>query len=87
MFEPICPVRQVVVGLLLLAAAAPGAGLPPMSDDRARALFQKILPPEEETGYSKIPWRLTVLDALVEAQLTDKPILLWQKRGQPMGFV
>ena len=69
------------------ASVAVAASGPRLGDEDARALFEKVLPPSHELEFKQIPWRLTVLEALVEAQLADKPILLWQKRGQPMGFV
>ncbi len=81
--------RGVVWSVLLGVAVGAAQAAPPtrMEDAEARKLFQRVQPPARELTFQEIPWRLTMLEALVEAQLKDKPILLWQKRGQPMGFV
>ena len=51
--------------------------------------FQKcmgdILPKAEELCWQKIHWRPSFWAAVVEAQETEKPILLWAMNGHPLG--
>ena len=44
-----------------------------------------ILPKTEELCWQKIHWRPSFWAAVVEAQETEKPILLWAMNGHPLG--
>jgi hypothetical protein len=44
-----------------------------------------ILPSAEESAWQKIPWRGSFWEGLVDAQKSDKPILLWSYGGDPLG--
>jgi len=44
-----------------------------------------LLPGEKDLAYKAIPWRASYWDAVVEAQVKDKPILLWAMNGHPLG--
>ena len=44
-----------------------------------------ILPTTEELTWTKIPWRGTFWETVVEAQGKDRPILLWAMNGHPFA--
>ncbi len=44
-----------------------------------------VLPRNWELSYRMIPWRTSFWEAVIEAQETDKPILLWAMNGHPLG--
>ena len=79
-------VGLLAVCLILGASTASAAG-PKLSDVEARRWFEQILPEKKEIAYSEIPWRPTMMEAVIEAQRVDKPILLWMMRGHPLGLV
>ena len=70
---------------LFLAALGPGGKAAGLTEAEARKRFEEILPPASETGWMKIQWRNTVKQAVVDANAQDKPILLYQMRGHPLG--
>ena len=43
-----------------------------------------VLPRNWELSYRKIPWRSSYWEAVIEAQETDRPILLWSMNGHPL---
>ncbi len=47
--------------------------------------IDEILPKPEELSWKKIHWRPSFWAAVVEAQETEKPILLWAMNGHPLG--
>ncbi len=65
---------------LVLVAAAP---------DLNEGTFAKwrdyIRPSERELRWLKIPWRAAVWPAVLEAQQTDKPLLIWAMNGHPLA--
>jgi len=84
----------VVVFLLSIAArdvclvsASPLPASERLTDSQARAMFDGLLPQGQELSYRDIPWRHTVMEAVIEAHQSDKPILLWMMQGHPLGFV
>ncbi len=44
-----------------------------------------VLPSDQETEFLDINWRSTFWNAVVDAQKTDRPILLWAMNGHPLG--
>lgn len=44
-----------------------------------------VLPRAGELDWQQIPWRTTFWEAVLEAQATDRPILLWTMNGHPLG--
>jgi len=87
-------VTAVVVFLLSITArdislvsAGPLTASERLTEPQARAMFDDLLPQGQELSYRDIPWRHTVMEAVIEAHHTDKPILLWMMQGHPLGFV
>ncbi len=81
--------------LVALLALAPGSGdavpqeplavQPPLSTetfDEQRAL---VLPSDEELAWMVIGWRASLWEGVIEAQASEKPILLWAMNGHPLG--
>jgi hypothetical protein len=44
-----------------------------------------IRPKPEDLRWENIPWRLSLTEALGEAQKDQKPIFLWVMQGHPLG--
>jgi hypothetical protein len=81
--------RATAAGLLLLASiglAADPAPLrrPPLSAEYAKQRDQ-ILPNPSEKSYRKIAWRASVLRGLVDAQKSDRPVMIVLMNGHPLG--
>ncbi len=85
--------RPALVLFAVLAAAGVAMAAEPavrgaaaeLTVEDARARFEEILPPEHEMSWSSIPWRPTMLEGVIDANAQDKPIVLYQMRGHPMG--
>lgn len=73
-----------VAAFLLLAAPAV-AGAAELTDATYEKWRDHVLPRPDELGYRAIPWRVSFWDAVVEANQTDKPILLWAMNGHPLA--
>ena len=58
---------------------------PPLTWETFDALRDGILATQEECAFEEIPWKPTFWDAVVEAQATQRPILLWTMNGHPLG--
>lgn len=74
----------------LAALLALGAGSMGAQELRGRTLEQwraVIEPTREELAWTAIPWRASFWSALVEAQTSERPILLWAMNGHPLGCV
>ena len=44
-----------------------------------------IKPTEKELAWAHIPWRSTFYDGLIDADNSQKPLLLWVMNGHPLG--
>ena len=44
-----------------------------------------IKPTEKELVWAQIPWRSTFYDGLIDADNSQKPLLLWVMNGHPLG--
>ncbi|MEE2830321.1 MAG: hypothetical protein VX498_14120 [Myxococcota bacterium] len=47
---------------------------------------QFLKPSGDEANWSKIDWRDSMWDAILEARQTGKPLLVWSMNGHPQGF-
>lgn len=71
----------LAVGLLAHRAAAG-----PELNEETFARWRAYIPPApDEARWLEIPWRATYWEAVVEAQRTDRPILLWAMNGHPLA--
>jgi hypothetical protein len=73
-----------VVGSIPVAAMS----LPAASDEFAidwTDVERKVLPRADELEYRDIGWRVSLWEALKEAQREKKPVLLWAMNGHPLG--
>ena len=77
-----------LTAVLLLAASTGRADQPlqrpPVSADYTQRRDQ-VLPNPREQSYRKIPWRASVLRGLVDAQTSDKPVMIVLMNGHPLG--
>ena len=55
-------------------------------NDNTYEMWQNfIIPTSEELAWTKIPWRSTFYDGLVDADKFQKPVLFWAMNGHPLG--
>lgn len=80
----------IVTALVLAASAGPGGAQgPPLQMPRLTAEFAKlpdqVLPNPSERSYRKIRWRTSVLQGIIDAQRTDRPVMIVLMNGHPLG--
>ncbi len=56
-----------------------------LSDKTYEELKNSILPKPSDVEWTRIPWRATYWEGVLDAQKADKPILLWAMNGNPLG--
>jgi hypothetical protein len=85
------PVPCGIVTALVLAAGAGHGGpqgplpqTPRLSAEFAK-LRDQVLPSPSERSYRKIRWRTSVLHGVIDAQRTDRPIMIVLMNGHPLG--
>ena len=55
-------------------------------DDKTYTMWQNFIKPTaEELAWTKISWRSTFYDGLVDADQLQKPVLFWAMNGHPLG--
>ena len=69
-----------VVGVALVGQATTG-----VDKSNWRQFMDAIMPTQSETSYQEIPWKSSLWAAAIEADKTEKPILLWTMNGHPLG--
>jgi hypothetical protein len=81
--------RRNVTALAGALAFALALAAPLRADDLTWANYRQrrdyIVPKTQELGFRSIPWRSSYWEAVVEAQVKEKPILLWTMNGHPLG--
>ena len=78
-------IRRTAIALLLLlplASVFQAEELTEKNYDRTR---DYILPKDDEEAWTKIKWRATFWDGVMDAQKEDKPIMLFAMNGHPFG--
>lgn len=71
--------RMPGLTVILLAAALP-AQQPAAAFD-LDAAFEAAVPPPAESLWTRIPWRLSLTDALAEAKRVHQPVFLYANDG------
>jgi hypothetical protein len=80
----------IVTAMLLAAGIAasadqqPAPQPPPLSVEYSK-LRDLVLPNPREQSFRTIPWRISVLQGIVDAQKNDKPVMLVLMNGHPLG--
>ena len=54
-------------------------------DETYSRIRDHVLPTASELRWRAIPWRASLRDGVVDAQLSGKPLLLWAMDGHPLG--
>jgi hypothetical protein len=75
--------RIPLVAAALLAASSLAAQ--DLKDETFDTWNSYILPKESELAWRTVGWRGTLVEAWLEAQEKDMPILLWAMNGHPCG--
>ena len=79
--------EKIATVLLLLLAAGVALGclqIRTLSTDFAKCHDHVLLKPSEQS-YWKIPWRTSILQGIVDAQMSDKPVMILLMNGHPLG--
>lgn len=76
--------RFPVAFAVFFAAPLALVGAEPATPNLKRALAH-ILPDKRDLVWTKIPWRATLWDAVIDAHEQEKPILLWAMNGHALG--
>ena len=63
----------------------PAVQVPKLSQDNFAEWLQYITQPASADGYARVGFHTTLWEAVVRANLEDKPILLWAMNGHPMA--
>jgi hypothetical protein len=50
-----------------------------------KAALRHILPAKRDLVWTKVPWRATLWDAVIDANREKKPILLWAMNGHALA--
>ena len=82
--------KYLLASLVSALAGTALAGEPtlaerPLDEKSFRHWLDYIRPKAEELAFQAIPWRTTFLDAVLEAQEADQPVLLWAMNGHPLS--
>ncbi len=73
------------IALLFLATNKPSAlGALKLSDECAK-VRGLVLPNPNEATFRTISWRTSVLQGIVEAQKSDRPVMIYLMNGHPLG--
>ena len=82
-------VHSNITAVLLLAAGIGQGADQPAQRPQVSAEYAKrrdqVLPNPSEQSYRKIPWRASVLHGIVDAQKSDKPVMIVLMNGHPLG--
>jgi hypothetical protein len=73
----------LALALLFTQATSPQAQ--DLTEKNYKQVRDHVLPTKEEVEWREIPWRVTLWDAVCDAQKEDKPILLFAMNGHPFG--
>jgi hypothetical protein len=81
----------LILTLWLCAGALAQTSLPrtlppiPLNDQNIAQWRLYLMPAPQDRVWQQIPWRPGLWSAVLEAQRTDRPILLWAMNGHPLG--
>lgn len=76
------PMLSLGLVVCFMAATQPDAGLTP---EKLAHWSGYIRPKPQELAFEAMGWKPTFMEAVVEAQKTNKPILLWVMNGHPLA--
>jgi hypothetical protein len=72
--------------LAVAALTASVATTPPVLNDETFAQWRDFIRPKrEELRWQEIKWRTAFWDGVVEAQKTERPMLIWAMNGHPLA--
>ena len=76
---------SISTGLFVAAAAPPDSHQ--LTQQNLAEWCDLIQPSDEERSFLEIPWRQSLREGIIDAQIKGKPILLWAMNGHPIGCV
>lgn len=85
--------RQTIETLILASAALAGSALAQRvatsTPDATVHVIERcdaLCPDAAAMAWSTVPWRTTFGAAILDADDTDRPVLLWTMNGHPLGL-
>jgi len=58
---------------------------PSLTADNFKQWLEYLVAPSKQDGAAAVGFHTTLWEAVVEANATDKPVLLWAMNGHPMA--
>ena len=77
----------LVAAFSMFLATAPSQASEPINPKQFDKLHALIKPNAAEEKFMKIPWMIDLWEARKKAAAEDRPILLWEMDGHPLGCV
>ena len=77
--------RTILPTLLLFSLLAPLSEADEPQPVDVDAVLDHVLPDKRDLAWTKVPWRATLWDAVIEAHAQKKPILLWAMNGHALA--
>jgi len=77
----------MILGLGLALGLAYSQASEPIKPEQFNKLHAIIKPNPDEEKFMQIPWMIDLWEARKKAASDDRPILLWEMDGHPLGCV
>lgn len=78
---------NMILGLSLTLVLAYSQASEPIKPEHFNKLHSIIKPNLDEEKFMQIPWMIDLWEARKKAASEDRPILLWEMDGHPLGCV
>lgn len=78
---------NMILGLGLVLGLAYSQASEPIKPEQFNKLHSIIKPNPDEEKFMQIPWMIDLWEARKKAASEDRPILLWEMDGHPLGCV
>jgi hypothetical protein len=77
----------ITLALTAMASLLPSQESQNRAPEKLDSILEQILPTESELRWKDVDWRVSLADGIADAQVAEKPILLWAMNGHPLGCV
>lgn len=78
---------NMILGLGLTLVLGSSQASEPIKPEQFNKLHSLIKPNSDEEKFMQIPWMIDLWEARKKAVTEDRPILLWEMDGHPLGCV
>lgn len=78
-------IRRMLLATLLLIPLASTFQAEELTEKSYDSIRDYLLPKEDEEAWTRIEWRTTFWEGVIDAQEEDKPVMLFAMNGHPFG--